>query len=78
MQRLLGTCLMLSQKASLVCPLRVRPLRSTMVPLMSTGMRVPLSSKNRSSAKIAAFAFSVSKMVSTRNRSEPPSHSASA
>jgi hypothetical protein len=42
--------LTLFQNASLVWPLSVRPLLSTMVPLIITGMRTPLASKNFSSA----------------------------
>jgi hypothetical protein len=61
----------------LVCPLSVRPLLSTMVPLMKTGRRTPLSAKNFSSANTAALALSVSKIVSTSSMSTPPSYSPS-
>jgi hypothetical protein len=44
-----------------------------MVPEMITGQRRSRSSKSVSSAKIAAFALRVSKIVSTRSRSAPPS-----
>ena len=64
--------------ASFVCPDSVRPLLSTIVPEINTGMRLPTFSKNRSSAYIAALAFSESKIVSTRNRSTPPAYRPSA
>ncbi len=48
-----------------------------MVPETMTGKRRPARSKNVSSAKSAAFPFSVSKIVSTRKRSAPPSASPS-
>ena len=63
------------QNASGVWPDSVRPDRSTMVPDRSTGSRSPAASKTSSSAKIAAFALSVSKIVSTSRRSAPPSMS---
>ena len=44
-----------------------------MVPDMITGQRRPWSANSVSSAKIAALAFRVSKIVSTRSRSAPPS-----
>ena len=44
-----------------------------MVPLMMTGSRKPSSSKSASTAKMAALALSVSKMVSMSRRSAPPS-----
>ena len=65
----------LAQKALTVWPLRMRPEASVTVPLMITGRRSPLFSKNSSIANSAALALSVSKMVSTRNRSQPPSSS---
>ena len=43
------------------------------VPEIISGRRTPASSKNCSIANSAALAFSVSKMVSTKNRSTPPS-----
>lgn len=61
----------------MVWPLSVRPLLSTMVPLMNTGRRTPLAAKNFSSAYTAALALSVSKMVSTSSMSTPPSYSPS-
>ena len=51
----------------------MRPDASVTVPETITGRRSPVCSISSSSAKIAALAFSVSKMVSTRNRSAPPS-----
>ena len=42
------------------------------VPETITGKRRPISSKKASSANSAALPFSVSKIVSTRNRSTPP------
>ncbi len=66
------------QNASGVWPESVRPDRSVMVPEIITGTRMPRSSNSRSMAKIAALAFSVSKMVSISSRSEPPSISAAA
>ena len=61
------------QNASVVCPESVRPLASTIVPEIITGSRCPICSNSASSANSAAFALSVSKMVSTRIRSAPPS-----
>jgi hypothetical protein len=61
------------QKASVVCPDSVLPDASVMVPEIITGTRVPPASKTDSTAKIAALALSVSKMVSMRRRSAPPS-----
>ena len=61
------------QKASVICPDRVRPEASVMVPEMMTGQRRPRSSKSVSTAKIAALALRVSKIVSMRSRSAPPS-----
>ncbi len=64
------------QNASGVWPDSVRPEASVIVPEIMTGRRSPHSSKNSSMAKSAAFAFSVSKIVSTRRMSTPPSTSA--
>jgi hypothetical protein len=61
------------QKASRVWPESVRPERSTIVPEMHSGRRMPRSSKTSSMATIAALAFSVSKMVSSSRISLPPS-----
>ena len=44
-----------------------------MVPETMTGQRRPYSSKTVSTAKIAALALRVSKIVSMKSRSEPPS-----
>ena len=52
------------QKAVGVWPESVRPERSVMVPEIMTGSRTPFSAKTSSAAKIAALAFSVSKIVS--------------
>ena len=64
------------QNASVVCPDRVRPALSVMVPEIITGKRMPLSSKYCWIANKAALAFRVSKMVSTSRISTPPSISA--
>ena len=61
----------------MVWPERVRPEASVIVPEIMTGSRTPRSAKASSIAKIAALAFSVSKMVSTMIRSAPPSIRAS-
>ena len=66
-------CATLFQKASLVCPLRVRPDMSTIVPLRKTGMRTPVSSNRRSAAWMAALAFRVSNIVSMSSRCTPAS-----
>ena len=60
-----------AQNASTVCPDRVRPLRSTTVIETTSGS----SGATSSAATIAALAFSVSKTVSIRKRSAPPSAS---
>ena len=46
-----------------------------MVPETTTGQRRPCSSKSVSTAKIAALALRVSKIVSMKMRSLPPSTS---
>ena len=61
------------QKAVGVWPDSVRPDRSVMVPEIITGSRRPISTKTSSMPASAALAFSVSKMVSTRMMSAPPS-----
>ena len=61
------------QKAVGVWPESVRPERSVMVPEIITGRRTPFSAKTSSTATIAALALSVSKIVSSRMRSAPPS-----
>ena len=66
------------QKASTVWPERLRPERSVIVTDAITGRRTPRTSNARSIAARAAFAFSVSKAVSTRRMSAPPSSRPSA
>ena len=66
------------QKASVVCPDRVRPERSVIVPDIIIGRLSPWLSNNSSNAKMQALAFNVSKMVSIKNKSIPPSSSADA
>ena len=61
------------QNASVTWPDNVRPDASVMVPEMTIGQRRPRSSKTDSTAKIAALALSVSKIVSMKMTSEPPS-----
>jgi hypothetical protein len=66
------------QNASGVWPESVRPEASVIVPEIITGISRPSFSQSWSIANSAAFAFSVSKIVSTRKRSTPPSASADA
>ena len=47
-----------------------------MVPDIINGMSIPLSEDTLSTANIAAFAFKVSKMVSMKIKSAPPSNKA--
>ncbi len=61
------------RKASTVCPERVRPLASVIVPETMTGRCIPRSSSSSSIANSAALALSVSKIVSTSSKSTPPS-----
>ena len=61
------------QNASGVWPDSVRPDASVIVPDTMSGRRCPTRSKYDSIANSAALALSVSKMVSTRIRSAPPS-----
>jgi len=61
------------QNAPVVWPDKVRPDRSVMVPEIITGRMTPASSKASSMPNSAALALSVSKMVSTRRMSAPPS-----
>ena len=68
----------LCQNASTVWPDRVRPDASTMVPEMMSGSRWPSSSNRVSTAKMAALALSVSKIVSMSRMSAPPSISPAA
>ncbi len=67
-----SACSTEAQNASIVCPLSVRPDRSTIVAEIQSGT----SGAASRAATIAAFAFSVSKIVSSRKRSTPPSASA--
>ena len=60
------------QNASEVCPERLRPLLSIAVNESQSGS----SGATARAATIAAFAFSVSKIVSMSRRSTPPSRSA--
>ena len=69
------TCRTEFQNASGVCPVSVRPDWSVIVPEIITGSRCPAASNTFSIAKIAALPFSVSKIVSQRMRSAPPSTS---
>ncbi len=64
-----------TQNASTVCPESVRPLRSAIVTEIISGTREPRASKTSAMATSAAFALSVSKIVSTSSRSQPPSSS---
>jgi hypothetical protein len=73
-----SACRTLVQNASSVCPERVRPEASVIVPEMTSGSLKPSRSNTSVIAKIAAFALSVSKIVSTRSRSAPPAISPSA
>ena len=69
---------MLCQNASTVWPDSVRPDASTMVPEMINGSVTPVSSNSDLTAAIAAFALSVSKIVSMSRMSAPPSISPAA
>ena len=66
------------QNASAVWPDSVRPDASVIVPEIMTGNSVPQARNARLMPMIAAFALSVSKMVSTSRKSTPPSISAEA
>ena len=59
--------------ASTVCPESVLPLASVIVPLNITGILVFFSFLISSMAYKAALAFKVSKIVSTKRMSAPPS-----
>ena len=61
------------QNASTVCPERVRPLASVIVPEIMSGTSSPRSSRTSATANAAAFALSVSTTVSMSSRSAPPS-----
>ncbi len=66
-------CSIAVQNASTVWPESVLPDRSTIVTEIQSGS----SGATSRAAAIAAFAFSVSKIVSIRSRSTPPSRSPS-
>ena len=66
-----SACSTESQNASIVCPESVRPLRSTIVTEIQSGS----SGATSFAARIAAFALRVSKIVSIRSTSTPPSRS---
>ena len=66
-------CLSEIQKASGVWPESVLPLASVMVPLTITGKRCPRLSSSSSIPNSAALALRVSKTVSTKSKSTPPS-----
>ncbi len=63
-----SACSTAVQNASIVCPESVLPDRSTIVTLIQSGSSGAVSR----AATIAAFAFNVSKTVSTSSRSTPP------
>ena len=67
-----SACSTEAQNASIVWPESVRPERSTIVAEIQSGTSGAVSR----AATIAAFAFSVSKIVSSSSRSTPPSTSA--
>ena len=67
-----SACSIAFQNASTVWPESVRPERSTIVTEIHSGS----SGATSRAAAIAAFAFSVSKIVSISSRSTPPSRSA--
>ena len=62
-----------TQNASIVWPESVRPLRSVTVTDIISGRRIPFSSNTSSIATIPALALSVSTIVSSSRRSQPPS-----
>ncbi len=66
------------QNASVVCPDRVRPDASVMVPEIMTGSVTPVAANAFLTAKMAALAFNVSKIVSIIKKSTPPSINATA
>ena len=63
------------QNASTVCPDNVLPLASVIVPDIKIGISLLFFSNKFNNAKRAALQFSVSKTVSTKNRSTPLSKS---
>ena len=66
-----------AQKASTVWPERLRPERSVSVIEIISGSSRPSACSASKAAMIADLAFSVSKMVSMRMKSTPPSTRAS-
>ena len=66
-----------ARKASTVCPLSVRPARSLTVRLTMMGKSTPCFLITARAASIIALQLSVSKMVSMRITSTPPSTSPS-
>jgi hypothetical protein len=64
-----SACSTAAQNASIVCPESVRPERSTIVAEIQSGVSGAVSR----AAVIAAFAFRVSKIVSSSRTSTPPS-----
>ena len=68
-----SACIIEYQNASAVWPVRVRPLRSVMVPEIMIGREMSCCAKNCFTAKIAALALRVSNTVSIRMMSDPPS-----
>ena len=63
------------QNASTVCPDKVLPLASVIVPEMNIGISHFRFSNKSNKANKAALQLSVSNTVSTKNRSTPPSKS---
>ena len=59
--------------ASSVCPVKVLPLASVIVPDAITGSLIPFSSNTESIANNAALQFRTSNIVSTRRICTPPS-----
>ena len=72
-----GICEMEIKKASTVCPDNVLPDASVIVPETMIGISIFRSILTSSIANKAAFAFNVSKIVSTKSKSQPPSINAS-
>ena len=70
----ISACLIEFQNASTVCPERVLPLASVIVPDTNKGKSLFFSSNNSLTANIAALQLRVSKTVSIKKRSTPPSN----
>ena len=66
-------CITEFKKASAVCPDKVLPEASVIVPEIMISSFLPIISSYFLIATIAAFAFRVSNIVSISNRSAPPS-----